>query len=777
MSSDILFIHINEWGEYRSPDTTPISQAYQLACLQANGFSGRILGDYKDRPLSPSVVREVIRHDRPLALGFTVYEENINRVRVWASYAKDLAPDLPVILGGPQITFMPGDGLLHMPEADALCRGEGETVILELARSLREGQGLEKVPGICVRQGDSVIETGPVPAHMDLDSIPSPYLSDIIDPCGEDRVIFFTSRGCASNCRFCYTPKASGRRVRYHSLDRVVDELRYLAGKGARDIWFADPNFAASKSRLVALLEAIIERVPGITFWCQTRYDQMDKDLARLLKRAGAHTVAFGLESANPEVLQAIDKRLDTEKMAQAIRTVQQAGMEVELFTLFGLPGESFDQACQTLDFVKANGVAVEGNSISQQLHLFFGTPIESAPAEHGILPHDLTKPSYLAVCRDFETNAMSREEIRRMGLLWRLHRTDFADDVIAGRNLFERAGLITSNSDILSDRPEADACLARIFLHLEEYERAAELLDRLQHASDSTPAGRALLSGPFTGYKAARRAVARPGCRVIFDCRGMLDGVVVPATQAFYQEAVIGDKTLLPDFEQGILGLRGGGVNQFDVRFPDDYGNRNLAGRTLTFMAYLHRVLEPVEVGSIADVAGLPRNMYRFSDLAGLHEHNEKLYYLVLRDMVFRSLRDEITDFLALLHFKLKLGFLEEAQAMYKTLPRQSEAARLAGRILLASGRPEEAIIMLEPSSSQESDALIDLIKAHIQAKNYHEAERLAAVPLLANDIHALDLRVGLASFLQMPVTVYLERMQDLLRYQKNALRAQASN
>lgn len=51
MSSDILFIHINEWGEYRSPDTIPISQAYQLACLQANGFSDRILGDYKDRLL------------------------------------------------------------------------------------------------------------------------------------------------------------------------------------------------------------------------------------------------------------------------------------------------------------------------------------------------------------------------------------------------------------------------------------------------------------------------------------------------------------------------------------------------------------------------------------------------------------------------------------------------------------------------------------------------------------------------------------------------------
>jgi hypothetical protein len=58
MAGNFLFIHINEWGEFRSPDTIPISQAYQLACFQAHGFSGRILGDYRDRPLCPAVFRE-----------------------------------------------------------------------------------------------------------------------------------------------------------------------------------------------------------------------------------------------------------------------------------------------------------------------------------------------------------------------------------------------------------------------------------------------------------------------------------------------------------------------------------------------------------------------------------------------------------------------------------------------------------------------------------------------------------------------------------------------
>jgi anaerobic magnesium-protoporphyrin IX monomethyl ester cyclase len=775
MSGNILFIHINEWGQYRSSDTIPISQAYQLASLRAHGFSGRILGDYQDRPLSPSAVREAIVNDRPLALGFTVYEENINRVRVWASFAKSLAPELPVILGGPQITFMPGEGLLHMPEADALCRGEGETVIVELARALSQGKGLEGVPGLCLRQGEGTVETEPLPGLTDLDAIPSPFLTGIIDPTGKDRVILFTSRGCAAGCTFCYTPRASGRRIRYHSIERIIAELRHLSAKGARDFWFADPNFAASRSRLVSLLEAIIDRVPGISFWCQTRYDRMDRELAGLLKAAGAHTVAFGLESADEKVLSAIDKRLDLDRMAEAIAIVQEAGIEVELFTLFGLPGETLPQACKTLDFVKASGVAVEGNSISQQLHLFLGTPISTAPDSHGVVPLPRTKPAYLSVGRDFQTTAMSQEEIRRMSVFWRLNRTDFNEDLGQGRNLFERAGFITQNSEALAGRPEADLSLARILLTLEEYDQAAPLLDRLATTHADHPEVGAFLAKPFIGFKAARRATAAPGCKVIFDCQGMLEGSVIPATEALYQEAVLGDGTLLPDFERGVVGLRGGLPGQFPVRFPDDYGNRDLAGRTLAFMAHLHQVLEPVAAESANEIRALPRNKYRFSDLTGLRKHNERLYYLVLRDMIFRDLHHEINDFFALLNFKLKLGFLEEARVMWATLPPGSEPARYAGRLLLTSGRAEEAIGLIAPGK-QDREATIDLIKAYIQCKNYQEAERLAASPVLAGDIQALDLRVGLASYLQLPVESYLSRMDELLRHQVAALQTRST-
>ncbi|MDH3329322.1 MAG: cobalamin-dependent protein [Desulfobulbaceae bacterium] len=154
MSANFLFIHVNEWAGSDSPDAIPISCGYILANLKKHGFSGSILGDYKGSPLAPQTLAEAIESLQPAALGFYVYEENINRVRVLASFAKYVKNDLPIVPGGPQVTFMPGAALLEMPEADPLRRGEGEVVMLDIARALAAGDDLAEVPGISfVRDG------------------------------------------------------------------------------------------------------------------------------------------------------------------------------------------------------------------------------------------------------------------------------------------------------------------------------------------------------------------------------------------------------------------------------------------------------------------------------------------------------------------------------------------------------------------------------------------------------------------------------------------------
>ncbi|MBI5557843.1 MAG: radical SAM protein [Deltaproteobacteria bacterium] len=774
--TQFLFIHVNQWATIDSPDTIPISQGYGLAALNKSGYSGAIFGDYKGSPLSPKLLRDTLQSTKPAVLGFSTYEENINRILVWARYAKQIRPDILVILGGPQVTFMNGEALRQMKDVDVLCRGEAESVLPALAVALDNGSPLSEAPGITFLDQEKIITTPAAPVPDDLDLLPSPYLEEIIDIRGKSRVILLTSRGCTSPCTFCYTTRASNKKVRFHSLDRVIAEIKYLRARGINDLWFADPNFAYSRNRLVDLLQRLIAECPGLTFWCQTRYNLIDAELLALLKKAGATTLAFGLESADRGVLARINKGLDPEKMSSVIKQVREAGINVELFTLFGLPGESFRHAEKTLDFVKANQVVISGNSISQQLHLFFGIPMLDDPAAHGIKPSAMTRPAYQCICRDFHTETMSAAEIRQMGLLWRLNRQDFTENIATGSNLFEVAGFITANHEALAGRPETHIMLAKIYLLLEEFQAAHACLTTLREKFSHSPEANQFLAGPFTGCKFKRRGTVTPGCRVIYDCKGLLDGRIVPETEAYFQDAVLGSGKVLPDFESGLLGMRAGAVNQFEVRFPGDYGHPGLAGRSVSFQVFLHQVMEPVLLQNINDLLeNPPRNIYRFNDLAGLRKQNENLYYLTLRDSVPWKLTQEMTDFLSLLNFYLKLGLREQANDLLDLLPPDGSMHEHAGRILLTANQPEKTLAILGRTPSASTEAAITRAKAMIKMTRYEEAEKVVDSPSLAGDIQVLDLRVGLASLLGLPLETYLARMDDLINRQISYMRVEA--
>lgn len=771
MSGHVLFIHINQLAPVSSPDTIPISEATILAYLKAHGFMGQILGDLADSPLKPSVLAEALQRDEPLAIGFTAYQENMEQIRIWARLAKSVAPSVQIILGGPQVTFMPSRALFQMPEVDFLCRGEGEEVMLRLTLALSRKEDLSSVPGLCLLREGEVIETGPAPGARHLDTYPSPYLSDLIDLRHKGRAIMMTSRGCPYDCAFCYTPKASHRKIRYHSVDRIVEEMKHLRSRGIESFWFADPNFSFSRKRLVKLLESIVEQVPGINFWCQTRYDLVDESLLLLLKKAGADNVAYGLESANPAVLEKINKSIDLERLSAIIRMTQEADINVELFSMFGLPAETFDQALGTLEFMKSNRVHIDGNSISQQAHLFFGTPMNNDPAAYGIRVLPRTRPAYLSPCREFETDSMSADEIRRMGLIWRVNRADFDEDVRAERNLFHRAGLIAQNRRDLSDRPEAIALLARIYLILEEYAAAAECMKlpgigvpaRLP-AGTAGQEGGELLKWPVQCFRLCGEQ-ARPGFRVIYDCRGSVSGRPVPAVFGRFQEAVIGKGMLLSEFEGRLVGMAAGEERRFDMVFPPDYGQDDLAGQTVTFTVHLHYAMEPVTVDSAAGLGGLGlANDYRLDDIQGLRRFNMNLCYRVLNRANTRGEPVEVTHLLMLINFYLKLGFVERAADVVEKLRETPMLLTHAAHLFNANAYPDKALELLDGIGKDGPRERMIRARALFNSKRYVESEALVRDMAPANDLQIAEMGVNLAAELCLPIEVLLERVDALL-------------
>lgn len=417
----VLLFEVNPF----SPPALPISLGYLAAFLIKNGFQVKIINLSQKGGYSISGLVNLIKDFSPQLVGFSTYQRNILYVLGIARFIKEINRDIKVILGGPQITFMPSSSLKNMPMVDYLCRSEGELTILSVAKAIAGGNPFEEIKGVTYCINGEIIETEKIEEYENLDEYPSPHLMEIFDYSEVDEVIILTSRGCPFNCVFCYTPVASKHKIRFHSVERVLEEIKWVVKKGKNRLWFADPNFSYKSERVREILESILKEGLKVNIWLETRADLVDEDMIKLMKKAGVHTIALGLESASERILKIIRKKLSLEQLKKAISLAQKYEIEVELFSQYALPGETFEEALKTLEFVKSHGIKIEGNSNAQQMQLYFGTPVTKNYKKYGIKPFPEKRPSYISIGDRYETETMSREEISIIKSLWAKYSLD----------------------------------------------------------------------------------------------------------------------------------------------------------------------------------------------------------------------------------------------------------------------------------------------------------------------------------------------------------------
>src|SRR5690606_2747294 len=95
------------------------------------------------------------------------------------------------------------------------------------------------------------------------------------------------------------------------------------------------------------------------------------------------------------------------------------------------------------------------------------------------------------------------------------------------------------------------------------------------------------------TTWEQAERP-AQDGDRVTIDFVGKLDDVAFEGGSATDMPFVLGEGRMLPDFETGVRGMTPGETRTFPVAFPEDYGSKELAGKTAQFETTLKQVEAP---------------------------------------------------------------------------------------------------------------------------------------------------------------------------------------
>jgi radical SAM superfamily enzyme YgiQ (UPF0313 family) len=270
---------------------------------------------------------------------------------------------VPVVFGGPHVTFLPEEALQH---ADYCIAGEGETGLPLLVEALNRNGRLEDVPGLIWRDA-GVIRRNPVAPHLqDLDSLPFPDLSLLtmaegarlgtIGP-GKTTIPIQTSRGCPFDCTFCSVTGMFGRGYRHRSTQSIVAELAIYDPKRSI-IFFYDDNFAANPRKTKELLNEMIRLKLGFHWSTQVRSDiAKDPELLDLMARAGCTTLYIGFESVDPKALKEMKKSQSVEDIRYAIREVHKRGIHVHGMFVFGFDTDTVESTRATVNFALAEKV------------------------------------------------------------------------------------------------------------------------------------------------------------------------------------------------------------------------------------------------------------------------------------------------------------------------------------------------------------------------------------------------------------------------------------
>jgi radical SAM superfamily enzyme YgiQ (UPF0313 family) len=257
---------------------------------------------------------------------------------------------IPVAIGGPHSTFLPEESLQY---ADYVVRGEGEETLAELVEHLETGRPLDSIKGLSYKIGEDIIHTPQRDLIKDLEDSPVPDFSLVYKWEKAKVKPIATSRGCPFACKFCSVIQMFGRKYRFKSIDRIIEEIK-AADPEKGHIFFIDDNFAANKKRTKALLRALIEKNIKIEWSAQVRTDvAKDPELLELMQKTGCFTVFIGFESINPKTLSLYNKGQGLEDIENSIRLVKKYNINIHGMFVLGSDTDDIRTIRNTAKFAK----------------------------------------------------------------------------------------------------------------------------------------------------------------------------------------------------------------------------------------------------------------------------------------------------------------------------------------------------------------------------------------------------------------------------------------
>ncbi|MDU6495131.1 magnesium-protoporphyrin IX monomethyl ester anaerobic oxidative cyclase, partial [Bradyrhizobium sp.] len=361
----ILLLHPNyhSGGAEIAGNWPPAWAAYISGALKAAGFTDLRFIDAMTNDLSEEQVRAILRSEKPDVIGCTAITPSIYKAERLLEIAKEEHPEALTVLGGIHATFMYQQVLTEAPWIDAIVRGEGEEIIVDLMRAREDGRwerDRRSIKGIAYRDGTEVVATVAAPTVKNLDAITPDWSvlewsKYIYIPMNKRVAIPNMARGCPFTCSFCSQWKF-WRDYRIRDPKKVVDEIETLMRE--HDVGFfilADEEPTINKKKFVAFCEELIRRDLKILWGINTRVTDIlrDEALLPLYRKAGLIHVSLGTEAAAQMKLDRFNKETTVAQNKKAIQLLRDVGIVVEAQFIVGLENETRETLEETYQMAR----------------------------------------------------------------------------------------------------------------------------------------------------------------------------------------------------------------------------------------------------------------------------------------------------------------------------------------------------------------------------------------------------------------------------------------
>lgn len=341
----LISIHIKE-----SPQAMPLAASMLKAQLDSvpeikSGLDTSIMdfytGDTADN------IAEIIIMKSPDIIGFSTYLWNRDLTEKICLIIRDKIPHTVLFAGGAEATALPED-LLNSAPFDFIIKGEGELALTEVMIKLLKNESYKDSAGVFVKDKPSDSEKNQNPV-MDLDTLPSPFLAGVIDIEKYSGVLWELSRGCPFKCSFCFESRGIAG-VRQFSLERLQKELELFEAEKVNQVFVLDPTFNRDAKRAKQILRMIHKTAPLIHFTFEVRTEFLDAEMAELFAKINC-SLQIGLQSAIPEVLANVNRKINPDKYVEKISLLNTAGVIFGLDLIYGLPGDNLEGFKHSLNY------------------------------------------------------------------------------------------------------------------------------------------------------------------------------------------------------------------------------------------------------------------------------------------------------------------------------------------------------------------------------------------------------------------------------------------